>query len=284
VYRAPGLILDGDFANLLGLDTHAAYFLSFRLGMLVIALAATGTALLTGGPIASLACFALLALGNFLLHQVLQQFIASLMGCVIATAILALAIWTARDRRTPAEFLAGAGAIGFAAGAIAVTSPEALPFYLLFLGIIFIRLILAHRQARLPAAALFTFSAAAVIVSAPLMFAGRPALWRLTLDQYLKAAGPHPGDWIAVPAFLIEAAGLTILTSDSFGTYSAWMRYTSITFAVVLVFAVSVPACRLVRRSGAGSSEHSELFVIVSCAARLSGLVFSSIGAPVERY
>ena len=158
--------------------------------MLVIVLAATGTALLTGGPIASLACFALLALGNFLLHQVLQQFIASLMGCVIATAILALAIWTARDRRTPAEFLAGAAAIGFAAGAIAVTSPEALPFYLLFLGIIFIRLILAHRQIRLLAAALFAFSAAAVIVSAPLMFAGRPALWRFHVGRILEGRGP----------------------------------------------------------------------------------------------
>ncbi|MGO8869203.1 MAG: hypothetical protein ACLQME_22160 [Alphaproteobacteria bacterium] len=261
LYRAPGTVLVADFADILGLKPHAAFFLTQRLALPVIVLASTGiVVLLCGSVVAAAVCFTVLALGNFLLHQVLQQFNASAMGSMLAPVILALAIWTVRDGRTRSEFLAGMAGIGFASGTLAMASPESLPFYLLVLAAIFLPLLAARRQIRLFGAALIIFLAAAIVVASPVAL----DQWRDVISEYHLAAHGHPGDWVAVPAFVIQAAGLTLLTSDRFSDFPGAVRLASLGFVLVFGFAFAALAYSAAKRPSVGRLRHSDLLALFS--------------------
>ena len=261
--RVPGVIFVADFADILGLGTHAAFFLSQRAAIPIIVLASTGIALVaTDSLFASSVCFSVLLLGNFLLHQVLQQFNSSTMGSMVAPVVLALAIWTARDSRTRAEFVAGSAAIGLAMGTLAMTLPEAHPFYLLFLAVVFAYLAVARRQFRRLAEAFIVFILGFFVISSPLILG---TLWELAF-QYEHAAAGHPGDWVAAPAFVIQASGINLLTSDVFSAYSIYMRLASLTFLAGFGLAFFAFAWWLVKPPAARGIMHSDVFVVFACA------------------
>jgi hypothetical protein len=132
--RAPSVIFSADFAEVLGLETHSAFFLSQRIALPMIVLGASAIAGRLDGR-AHLLCASRVVFGNVLLHQILQQFNSCTMGTVIGPAIVALAIWTVRSERKGDEAVAGHALVGWACGAMAITSTEASPFYLMAVGV-----------------------------------------------------------------------------------------------------------------------------------------------------
>jgi hypothetical protein len=145
--RAPSVIFSADFADILGLETHSAFFLSQRMALPIIALGASGIVMIaTGNWMATSLCFAPLVFGNVLLHQIFQQFNSSTMGTVIGPVIVALAIWTVRRERSGSEVVAGHVLAGWACGTMAITSVEAHPFYLMAFGLVALIPIFRDRQ------------------------------------------------------------------------------------------------------------------------------------------
>jgi hypothetical protein len=235
--RTPGAIFVADFADILKLETHSAFFLSQRTALPMIALGASATVMIaTGSWLATMLCFASLVCGNVLLHQILQQFNSSTMGAVIGTAVIALAIWTVRSERSQSEIVAGHGLVGWSCGTMAMTSMEAHPFYLIAFGLVAILPIVRDWQWKRAILCAAVFVVAYVATSFPFVIKVWPAL----IGQFVTAGNGHPGDWIASPRFLMQATGVTLTTAARLMSYRIIPVITSIAVLTTFVIAVAV--------------------------------------------
>ncbi len=263
VLRLPEVIFVADFASTFGLESHAAFFLFQRIALVTIVLAATGAAFIAGESVlAACICFAGLAAGNFILPQVLQQFVGSSSGEVVSIVVLALAAWTARRGRRRGEFLAGAAAAGLAMGIMAMASPEGHPFWLLLLATIFVYLAAVRRQFARLAVALLLFVACYLAVSFPVIW----TIWRLIVAQFAYASSKPPGDWVAVPDFVLYASGVSAIKSDVFSAYSYNVQLAALAFAAAFCLAFLSLARRVTRRGASRGAGHSDIFILFASA------------------
>jgi hypothetical protein len=233
--RTAGSIFVADFADILRLETHSAFFLSQRLALPMIALGASAIVMIvTGNWTATSLCFAGLVCGNALLHQILQQFNSSTMGTVIAPVVMAIALWTVRTERSAREMVAGHTLAGWGCGAMAMTSMEAHPFYLIAFGLVAIIPVARDRRLDGSIASGVAFVAAYLTASFPVVIKVWPAL----IEQFVNAGNGHPGDWIAAPGFLMQATGVTMTTVASLSYYRMIPLITAM--AVLITFVISV--------------------------------------------
>jgi amino acid transporter len=149
----------------------------------IIALGASAIVMIaTGSWMATILGFAPLAFGNVLLHQILQQFNSSTMGTVIATVVIALAVWTVRSERSEREIVAGHALVGWACGTLAITSMEAHPFYLIAFGLVALLPIVRDRQLKRSVGCVGAFICGYLAASFRvrlIMYPGRIMLWRV---------------------------------------------------------------------------------------------------------
>lgn len=235
--RTPGIIFVADLADILGLQTHSAFFLVQRLGLPIVALGAAGVVMIaTGSPLAALFCFSPLVFGNVLLHQILQQFNSSTMGCAIGTVTVALAMRAARTDQSSHERTAAFALAGWACGTMGITSPEAHPFYLLGLAPVAIFIMFRDRQARTMFICIAAFAAAYLVASCPFVIQMLPVV----IGQFSAAEKHHSGDWIAAPGFLMQATGLTLTTAPDLASYPIVPLVTAIVVLSVLFWAALV--------------------------------------------
>lgn len=235
--RTPSVIFSADFADILKLETHSAFFLSQRMALPMIALGASAIVMIaTGSRVATLLCFAPLVFGNVLLHQILQQFNSSTMGTVIGPVVVALTIWTVRSERSEREIAVGHLLVGWACGTLAITSVEAHPFYLMAFGFVALLPIVRDRQMKRTVSCVATFGCGYLAASFPLVVKVWPAL----MSQYVNAGNGHPGDWIASPGFLMQATGVTFTTDPRLMSYAVLPLLTAITVLVVLLSAIAI--------------------------------------------
>jgi hypothetical protein len=263
--RTPGTIFVADFADLFGLDTHSAFFLSLRVALPIIALGASGVVMLvTGSMTAALLCLASLVCGNVLLHQILQQFNSSTMGSAIAPVIIAAAVWTFRPGRSEGDLIAGCAMAGWACGTLAMTSMEAHPFYLVMFGSV---ALLALGRDRLWALALKGAGAFLVLYlasSCPFIL----KIWPGLLNQFANAGAGHPGDWIATSGFLLQATGVTLTTAAKLSVYPVIPQIAAISVLVSVLAAIVVLIWGAVTPAGRGTVLKSDL-VALACIALL---------------
>jgi hypothetical protein len=190
-------------AELLHLDTHVAFFVVLRS---VLPMATLGLFSLCGlleWPLALCAATAIFFVtGNFVCHQIFQQFLSSASGLVASIATLLLLGLAIR-----ANFQIGPVLLtGLAAGVGALLSPEAHPLLLAGIGAGFGIYLLHESQRRvnvMAAIVLFVLtSVATVILSVPHLY---PALWK----QETSALTGRPGDRLAaVPPFIGQWLGI----------------------------------------------------------------------------
>lgn len=263
--RTPGTIFVADFADLLGLDTHSAFFLGLRLALPIIALGASGVVMLvTGSLTAALLCLAPLIFGNALLHQILQQFNSSTMGTAIAPVIIAAAIWALRPARSEASMIAGCAMAGWACGTLAMTSMEAHPFYLVMFGAV---ALLAVARDRLWARALKGAGAFVVLyLASPYPFILK--IWPGMLSQFANAGAGHPGDWIATSGYLMQATGVTLTTVTKLSVYSVIPQIAAISVFVSVLAAIVVLTWGAVIPAGRGTVMKSDVAAL-ACVALL---------------
>jgi hypothetical protein len=261
--RLPGVALIADLVATFGLPSHTAFFLVQRLSITVIALAAAGLAgSLTNSTRAAILCFLLVIGGNFLLHQCLQQFNSSTMGGVIALPLLWLVGWTLLRVNQRSASLLGAALSGAFAGFMAMASPEGHTLYLPALGFLFVAVLAVLRQWSI-FALLPSFFSAYVLVTLPLI----RILWSQILAQ--ADSSPHPGDWIATSAILLQYSGVRLVEDRSLLNYPTWV------VAVTLVFAASSMAALVMLLNTAWSAGRDGRLreLSLSCVA-VPGLVF----------
>ena len=235
--RTPSVIFAADFADVLSLETHSAFFLSQRMALPMIALGASAIVMIaTGSWVAALLCFAPLVFGNVLLHQILQQFNSSTMGTVIAPVVVALAIWTVRSERSEREIVVGHVLAGWACGTLAITSMEAHPFYLMAFGLVALLPIVRDRQLKQSVGCVWAFICGYLAASFTLVI----KIWPALISQFVNAGNGHPGDWIASPGFLMQATGVTFTTAAVLTSYAILPLVTAITVLVVFSLAIAV--------------------------------------------
>jgi hypothetical protein len=261
--RAPSAIFAADFGDILGLHTHSAFFLSQRIALPIIALGATSIVMLvTRSLTASMLCFASLIFGNVLLHQILQHFNSSTMGTVIAPVIIAAAIWTFRAERSENEMIAGCALAGWACGAMATTSMEAHPFYLVAFGAIaIVPIVSSQRWMRMfKGAAVFT--ALYLVSSFPFLLNVWPAL----IGQFLNAGHGHPGDWIAASGFLMQATGVTLTTADKLTAYPLIPRIAAMAVLGAVIISIIVLGWSAKKTDKTGAVIRSDLLALITLA------------------
>jgi hypothetical protein len=235
--RTPSVIFAADFADILGLETHSAFFLTQRLALPVIALGASAIVMIaTGSWVATLICFAPLIFGNILLHQILQQFSSSTMGTVIGTVVIATAIWTVRSERSEREVVVGHMLVGWACGTMAITSMEAHPFYLMAFGVVALPSIVRDMKSKRAVYCLAAFCCSYLVSSLIFIF----QIWPVLVSQFVNAGSGHPGDWIAAPGFVIQAAGVAFSTAPSLGSYGFMSSITAVMVIVVFLGAITI--------------------------------------------
>jgi len=225
--RSAAMALVAGQAELFHLDTHVAFFCTLRLtlplasvgifSLLLILgcewfLAAIGTALFVGG--------------NFMLHQILQQFLSSSIGVVCAIGILNLAAITVQARYPAILILI----IGAATGIFAMASPEAHFFILASLGLYFLMstIIIPAEPSTSLLRIVFFFAGGYLLGTFPLY----PHLHRDMLKMLGGVAGGHPGDWCAQAGYIIQASGISIFTGPSFAPYGVCERLAAICLAI----------------------------------------------------
>jgi hypothetical protein len=273
--RTPGVIFIADFADILKLETHSAFFLSQRIALPMIALGASAIVMIvTGNWMATLLCFASLVCGNFLLHQILQQFNSSTMGTVIAPVVIAIAIWTVRSKRSGQELIVGHALTGWCCGAMAMTSMEAHPFYLIAFGLIAIIPVVRGRRLKQTIGSGVAFVAAYLAACFPFVI----KLWPALIGQYVNAGNGHPGDWIACPGFLMQATGVTMATAASLTSY----RIVPVITAVVVLITFVISVVVLGWSSGKGgkrtmvfSSDLLSLFLVAVMVSVIQALLYA---------
>jgi hypothetical protein len=269
--RAPSVIFSADFADVLGLETHSAFFLSQRIALPMIVLGASAIVIIaTGSWMAALFCFAPLVFGNVLLHQILQQFNSCTMGTVIGPAIVALAIWTVRSERRGDEVVAGHALVGWACGAMALTSTEASPFYLMAFGIVALLPIFRDRQFTQMMKCGGAFVGAYLAACFPFVL----KLWPLLIGQFIGAAKGHPGDWIASPGFLIQAAGVAFTIDPHLVAHAFVPRVTAVAVLVVFLVAIVMLGWSLIADAKPGPVLKTDRFVLFSIVLLVTALQF----------
>ena len=257
--RTPGIIFPSDFADILALETHSAFFLSQRVALPMMALGASAIVMIvTGNWVATLLCFAPLVFGNVLLHQILQQFNSSTMGTVIGTVIVALAIWTVRSERTEREIVAGHALVGWASGTLAITSMEAHPFYLMAFSLVALLPIVRDRRLKRALGCLSAFIGAYFAASFTLIIKVWPAL----ISQLVNVSHGHPGDWIAAPGFLMQATGVKFTTSPRLMSYAFPLLVTAIIVLVVFSSAIAILGRSLTKVDEPGPVLRTDRFVL----------------------
>jgi hypothetical protein len=235
--RLGGVVAVAGIAEALGLETHTSFFMMQRLAMVIIALAAAGFAgWVTGRTFVSLFVYLLLIVGNFLLHQVLQQFNSSTMGTVVAVPLLWVASWTLTQREGMKGWYVGTALTGGLAGALAMASPEAHPFFLLALTSTFVVVLLRspRRLAVLLGGMTAIFSYGLVCWSIVIQ------LWKFMFGQFFSTTGSHPGNWIAAPGILVQYSGLTFTLRPDLWGYPMHVGSGAILFMIVLVGCLGV--------------------------------------------
>jgi hypothetical protein len=263
--RTPGTIFVADFADLLGLDTHSAFFLGLRVALPIIALGASGVVMLvTGSLTAALLCLASLVCGNVLLHQILQQFNSSTMGTVIAPVIIAAAVWTFRPARSEGRVIAGCAMAGWACGTLAMTSMEAHPFYLVMFGAVALLALGRDRLWTLSLKGAGAFVLLYLASSYPFIL----KIWPGLLNQFANAGAGHPGDWIATSGFLMQATGVTLTTAAKLSVYPLIPQIAAILVLVSVLAAIVVMIWGAVTPTGRGTVLKSDL-VSLACIALL---------------
>ena len=190
-------------AELFFLDTHVAFFSTLRMTLPLVSVGIFSLILILGGGLffATLAT-ALFIGGNFMLHQILQQFLRSAVGAVCAVGVVSLAALAVQERFP----LILVSLIGAATGIFAMASPEAHLFVVASLGLYFLASAIIISPTK-------SFSDSVIIVffyflgftvgSLPLL----PGLFIDLLPMSVALIG-HPGDWCAQLGFLVQASGI----------------------------------------------------------------------------
>ncbi|HUL00398.1 MAG TPA: hypothetical protein VLX29_06020, partial [Nitrospirota bacterium] len=194
-------------AELFGLETHAAFFSVIRT---TIPLAVIGicSMLLTfgSGTFAAIMGTLLFSGGNFMLHQVFQQFLSSSFGVVCAIGLLILTgIAIYREYR-----LINIGVAGMSAGIFAMASPEAHLFLLIGLCVVFIIIHIGKTISQL-IQIIICFALGFIIGSMPLL----PNIYIDVFNQAHNALQGHPGDWIAQVGYIVQASGVKFFTGQA---------------------------------------------------------------------
>jgi len=263
--RLPGVTLIADFAETLRLQSHVAFFLVQRLSICVIGLAASGlVGWLTCSVAAAAVCFIMTVGGNFLVHQVLQQFNSSTMGVVVAIPLLWLTGFTLLRINRGSAALVGAALAGTFTGIMAMASPEAHPFYLLSLGFVFAIAVACLRRARLFLLPL-VYAAAYALASFPVL----RQVWEYIFYQGRATEAGHPGDWIAASAILLQYAGVEFVRDPRLLTYPPLVVTATLTFA-----GVSLAALAFVIRLAVAGARGGGTYQLSFCSIAVPGVTF----------
>jgi hypothetical protein len=196
-------------ADVFHLDTHVAFFCTIRVFLVLIPIGLVSL-LIACGVVNSLliaCCIIIFCCGNFMLHEVLQQFLSSSAGVTCAVTTLLIGALTIHCKPL------FTGIVGLSCGVYCITSPEAFPVILIGLVVcITAEAFVGDHSAR--------------------CFLGRVTilLWRLGcfLTGFMAGISPvspgilvdtfsqlstalqtsHPGDWIAQFGYILQASGV----------------------------------------------------------------------------
>src|SRR5208337_1815765 len=164
--------------------------------------------------------------------------------------------------RKRSEFLLGSSVAGLATGAMALISPEAHLFYVIFLALVFGYIVLIRSRYDLLAPSVPLFVVAYLAMSHPLIF----STWPQLLYQYKGAAGGHPGDWIAASGFLLQATGVTFTNLAHLTGYPQSLQFVSLGFLIIFALTMFALLWRAVRGLNACFVRSSDSAVLLSAS------------------
>lgn len=191
-------------AELFNLESHRAFFSTIRATIPLSAIGIGSLLIMLGaGYPAAIAATFLFIGGNYMLHQVLQQFLSSSLGVVAVIGTLILLMNAIQSRFSPAFVLIS----GVAAGIFGMTSPEAhlfipLGFCLFLAAAKFFPKHIAGPQLSFKVFCIFGLGF--FIGISPLL----PHIYRDLFPQSNVISAGHPGDWIARPGYIAQAGGV----------------------------------------------------------------------------
>jgi hypothetical protein len=233
-------------ANIFCLDTHEAFFLTLRLAFILASIGVVALMLVLGVDNISAIVISLLIFsgGNFMSHQMLQQFLSSSVGVICELTVLILAAAGASSHSKPII-----GVAGLACGIYSLASPEAFSVVLLgvSLGMLLDFQLSSVRQLRPNGGEYGVLAAFGLFFGGAII--GNSALWPgIISDTITQLSGAvqqqHPGDWIARFGYILQASGvIPFFKGQPFGSETFDRQLCSAgvmmaTFAGVLFFTI----------------------------------------------
>ncbi len=192
-------------AELFNVETHVAFFSMIRMALILVAIGVFSLILLFSKSYFFAAMGALMFCGgNFMFHQVFQQFLSSSFGVVCAIELLIIMVLTIEKKYKIGFVLF----LGLASGIYGLTSPEAQFFIMLGFFIFFIISTLkigpSILQPNRPLSCCGLYLLGFILGLCPLL----PYCYIQFSHLFLSRLHVHPGDWIARIAYLTQASGV----------------------------------------------------------------------------
>lgn len=215
-------------ADLLNLQSYEAFFLLLRTSAAInLTVLLALTIFLKIKPQLILLTLILIVSGNFFMHQVLQQFLSSMIGAVLAAFSLAITAFLSKKAAKRTYILLGASV-----GSAFIASPEAGPFYLACFGIIVITAgFFLRRRETIPQA--IVSCCAGFLISTNILLVETV---KAIASQALQYSSGHPGDRFAVASSIIQFTGVDLVGAQAL---SWFVIFASVAVcAAVVLFAV----------------------------------------------
>ncbi len=262
-------------ADLMRLETHAAFFLTLRLCYVMATLGVVTVIGLLGRKTTTAVGWGLVfAASNLMMHQVYQQFLSSAVGVVCELGIVIAALITIRAHFNRVFVLC----LGITTGVMAMASPEAHPFLVLALMLFALMELVVSRQRLHRFSCLPLFLVGFATGCAPVL----PDLFHAVFNQGSGALAGHPGDWFANKYSLFQATGLFFISLDR------WLNHTSIFenigLALVLVLG-AVGSVSLVGQAIRLTWRTDETTAVMAASLRwLAAVTIVYLGAALKLY
>lgn len=195
-------------AELFNIETHVAFFSMIRMTLILVAIGVFSLILLFSKSYFFATMGTLMFCGgNFMFHQVFQQFLSSSFGVVCAIELLILMVLTIEKKYKFGVVLL----LGLASGIFGLTSPEAQFFIMLGLFIFLIMSTLKISSSLLPPKRPISCCGLYLVGFCLGAFPLLPYHYIQLAQQSLSRLHAHPGDWIARIGYLTQASGLVPL-------------------------------------------------------------------------
>jgi hypothetical protein len=257
-------------AELLHVDTHIAFFSSIRLTIPLVALGLLSLFIvLEMSYFSSVIGTILFLCGNFMFHQVFQQFLSSSFGVVCAIGIILIGL-LAIEKNYNYWVLGG---LGFVGGIYCLTSPEAHLFFILGI-IIFFSIYLIKTPLKIVS---FPYPIKAILCGGFGFFLGVlprfPSVYIDLFGQYIYATHTHPGDWIAQWGYFVQASGvLPLYKGTSVFSTSILTPTMMVSICALTVFGILFLFVRSIIVPSSDVKKNTKLLFIGTLSA--TGLIF----------